>query len=195
MAIASQRAGAGGWDVTEVYPVPGGITLTNPQHNYDAPPLGTHQTDLSGNEFVLVDFGVNVPANGWQQGEFCTFILTTYAAARMTASGRGFVGVVMSANITSTLRYGWVQVYGVNTFAWANTSVTTAMGLTVPVTTDLGTIGASASTDVSVALFGCLAVTDPNSCASTALGTSALAAPCTVILNYPFITGQFWVGS
>jgi hypothetical protein len=38
-------------------------------------------------------------------------------------------------------------------------------------------------------------VSAPNSCASTLLGTSALAAPCTVILNYPFVSGQFLLTS
>jgi hypothetical protein len=151
--------------------------------------------DNSGNVFVLVDFGVNVPTNGWQQGEWCTYSLSTYAALRLSAANRGFVGVVMASGITSTLRYGWVQVYGVNAFAWANTSATTATPITVPVTTDLGTVTVSTSADTGVAMFGALVVGDPNSCASTALGTSALAAPCTVILNYPFITGQFVVSS
>lgn len=182
-----------GFDPTATYPAIGSVSLSQGDHPYDVPPVGTRIRDNAGNEFILCDC-VTPPANGWQQYEWVSFQGSTYAATRLTAAGRGFVGILMSAP-TATLRYAWVQVFGWNANAWCNTSCTTATPLIVPVTTDLGTVTVATSADTNVILRGALITTDPNSCASTALSTSALAAPGGVILNYPFVDGTFNISS
>jgi len=159
------------------------------------PALGTRCRDHQGNEYVLVDFGASQPTTGFQGGEFVSFD-HNYLATRITTTSRGWVGVIMAARgvtgtITTTNRYGWVQVYGINTFAWGSSDITSLTMLFVPATTDLGYLGSAlVATTVMLAIYGVIARTAPDTCASTALSTSALAAPFTVQLNYPFVTGN-----
>lgn len=160
------------------------------------PPLGTKTQDAVGNEYVLVDFGASQPTVGFHYGEFVVYD-HTFTATRLTDTSIGYVGVVMAGSaagtITTTNRYGWVQIYGVHTAAWGSTSITTALTghpLSVFATSDLGSVGSKGvSTALGGVIFGARAVSAPDSCASTALSTSALAAPFSVQLNYPFITG------
>jgi hypothetical protein len=150
--------------------------------------LGQRAYDTEGNEFVYVDF-----QESFIRGEWCVFD-HAFAAIQITAAARGWVGVV-DGTVSASDRFGWVQVRGVHTAAWATSGATTVDPVVVAATTDLGTIGTGTSADVSVLVFGAHVATAPDTCASTALGTSAVAAPCTVTLNYPYITGTFNVSS
>lgn len=150
--------------------------------------LGLRAYDASGNEYVYVDFQESCIAGEWVVFDH------NYAASQLTAASRGFVGVV-TGTVSASDRYGWVQVRGVHTAAWATSGATTADPVVIAATTDLGHVATGTSADVSVAVFGAKIATAPDTCASTALSTSALAAPATVVLNYPFVTGQFAVSS
>jgi hypothetical protein len=160
-------------------------------------PLGSRGNDANGNEYIFVDFGSSQPTTGFHYGEFVCFD-NAYLCTRLSATTIGNVGVVMAGSaavtITTTLRYGWVMVYGIHTAAWGDTSLTsaiTAHPLYAPVTTDLGWVGArGVTTSVASVIYGARACSAPDSCASTALSTSALAAPFTVQLCYPFINGS-----
>ena len=150
--------------------------------------LGSRGIDTDGNEYVYVDFQQALAIGEWVSFDH------NYAATRITAASRGFVGIVVGT-VSASDRFGYVQVRGVNTFAWASSGATTADPIVIAATTDLGAVGTGTSADTSVAVFNAKVCTAPDTCASTALSTSALAAPCTVILMYPFITGQFNVSS
>ena len=117
----------------------------------------------------------------------------TWTAGRLTNTSRGFVGVALTTHTANY--YGWAQVFGVNAFVWADTGVTTADPVIAPATTDLGHVAVATSADTGIAIFNMKFTVAPDSCASTALGTSAVSAPGTAILAYPFITGQFCVSS
>ena len=150
--------------------------------------LGRRAFDNDGNEYVYVDF-----QESCIRGEWVVFD-HSYAASQLTAASRGFVGVV-DGTVSASDRYGWVMVRGIHTAAWATSGATTADPVVIAATTDLGHVATGTSADVSVAVFGAKVCTAPDTCASTALSTSALAAPATVMLNYPFVTGQFAVSS
>jgi hypothetical protein len=150
--------------------------------------VGMRGFDSDGNGYVYVDFQESFIA-----GEWCAFD-HNYAATQLTAASRGWVGVVIGT-VSASDRYGWVQVLGVHTSAWATSGATTVDPVVIAATTDLGHISTGTSADVSVAVYGAKVMTAPDTCASTALSTSALAAPCTVILNHPFVTGAFAVSS
>lgn len=155
-------------------------------------PLGTRATDVNGNEYVFVDFGSSQPATGFHYGEFVVFD-HTFKATRISTGLLGWVGVIMAGSaavtITTTLRYGWVQVYGIHTAAWGTSDVTSLTQLYPVTTTDLGFLaGLATTTDVAL-ITGVRACSAADTCASTALSTSSLAAPFTAQLNYPFISG------
>lgn len=150
--------------------------------------FGSRGVDVDGNEYVYVDFQQALAIGEWVSFDH------NYAATRITSTSRGYVGIVVGT-VSASDRFGWVQVRGVNTFAWASSGATTADPIVIAATTDLGSVGTGTSADTSVAVFNAKVCTAPDTCASTALSTSALAAPCTVILMYPFITGQFAVSS
>ena len=149
--------------------------------------LGFLAADNAGNLYKYVQFGAAAI-----NGEVVAFD-GTYITSRLTSTSRGFVGVALATQAANA--FGWVQVYGVNAFVWADTGVTTADPLIAPATTDLGHVAVATSADTSVAIFNMKFTTAPDSCASTALGTSALSAPGTAVLAFPFITGQFMVSS
>lgn len=149
--------------------------------------LGFLAADASGNLYKYVSFGAAAV-----NGEVVAFD-GTYTTSRLTNTSRGFVGIALATQTSST--FGWVQVYGVNSFVWADTGVTTADPLIAAATTDLGHVAAATSGDTNVGIFNMKFTTPPDSCASTALGTSAVSAPGTAILAFPFITGQFCVTS
>lgn len=150
--------------------------------------LGTRGVDVDGNEFVYVDFQQALVA-----GEAVVFD-HNYAATRLTAASKGPVGIV-HGTVSASDRFGWVQVRGVCTFAWATSGATTADPVTIAATTDLGHFGTGTSADTSVKVQGIHIATAPDTCASTALSTSALAGVATVVLMYPFVDGTFAVSS
>lgn len=150
--------------------------------------LGQRASDVDGNEYVYVDFQESCIRGEWVSFDH------TYAASQLTAASRGWVGVV-DGTVSASDRFGWVMVRGIHTAAWATSGATTADPVVVAATTDLGHVATGTSADVSIAVYGAKVCTAPDTCASTALSTSALAAPCTVMLNYPFVTGQFAVSS
>jgi hypothetical protein len=150
--------------------------------------LGTRGVDVDGNEYIYVDFQESCIAGEW------VAISSGYLATQLTAASRGYVGVV-AGTVSASDRFGWVCVRGVVTNAWATSGATTVDPVVIAATTDLGHVATGTSADVSVLVSGAHVATAPDTCASTALGTSALAAPCTVILNYPFVSGVFAVSS
>jgi len=149
--------------------------------------VGTVARDASGNEYRYVQFGV-AAINGE-----VVVMDNTWTTSRLSSTSRGFVGIALATQAANA--FGWVQVYGVNSFVWADTGVTTADPVLAPVTTDLGHLAVQTSADTSIGIWGLHVATAPDSCASTALGTSALSAPCTVLLTYPLITGSFSISS
>jgi hypothetical protein len=161
-------------------------------------PLGTRATDVNGNEYVFVDFGAAPLATGFIYGSWVQFD-QNFLATILTTGARGWVGIVMAGSagqtVSATLRYGWVQIYGVHTGALGSSGVTTADGLITIATTDVGYVDKATSADTNQAIFNALARTAPNTCASTAFGTSALVAPFTAQLNYPFMAGWFGTAS
>jgi hypothetical protein len=160
---------------------------TSISHTTAVHTVGMLAHDASGNQYRYIQF-----ASAVINGELVV-IDHTWTGTRLSAALRGYVGVALTTQAANA--FGWVQVYGVNTFVWADSGVTTADGAIAPVTTDLGHLALQTSADTGIAIFGIRACTAPDSCASTALGTSALSAPCTAQLNFPYITGQFFVGS
>ena len=150
--------------------------------------LGMHGFDVDGNEYVYVDFQQALLAGEW------VVFNQSYAATRITgastsASLMGWVGVVIGT-VSASDRAGWVQVRGIHTAAWATSDATTNGIPVVYATTDQGGISTAATSGQGTVLYGVHICTDPDTCASTALSTSATLAPCTVMLNYPFITGD-----
>jgi hypothetical protein len=150
--------------------------------------LGSRALDVDGNEYVYVDF-----QESCIRGEWVSFN-HSYEATQLTAASKGWVGVV-DGTVSASDRFGWVMVRGVHTAAWATSGATTADPVVIAATTDIGHVATGTSADVSVLVFGAHVATAPDTCASTALGTSAVAAPCTVTLNYPYVTGTFNVSS
>lgn len=142
--------------------------------------LGTRARDVDGNEYVYVDF-----QESCINGEWVAFT-SAFAASQLTATSVGWVGVVVGT-VSASDRFGWVQVYGVNTFAWATSGSSSGAPVIIAATTDLGHIATDATSAQTIKVWGVLVASAPDTCASTALSTSALAAPATVILNYPFV--------
>ncbi len=150
--------------------------------------FGRRAYDNDGNEYVYVDF-----QESFIRGEWCAFD-SAFAATQLTSTSRGWVGVV-DGTVSASDRFGWVMVRGIHTAAWATSGATTADPVVIAATTDLGHVATGTSADTSILVSGAKICTAPDTCASTALSTSALAAPCTVMLNYPFISGVFAVSS
>jgi hypothetical protein len=150
--------------------------------------LGARAYDVDFNEYVYVDF-----QESFISGEWVAFD-SVYLATQLTAASRGYVGVV-SGTVSASDRFGWVMVRGIVTNAWATSGATTVDPVVIAATTDLGHVATGTSADTSILVYGAKICTAPDTCASTALGTSALAAPCTAMLSYPFVTGAFNVSS
>jgi hypothetical protein len=142
--------------------------------------LGTRGKDTDGNEYVYVDFQESCIAGEW------VAFGSTFAASQLTATSVGWVGVVVGT-VSASDRFGWVQVYGVHSAAWATSGSSSGAPVIIAATTDLGHIATDATSAQTIKVWGVLVASAPDTCASTALGTSALAAPATVILNYPFV--------
>ena len=98
-----------------------------------------------------------------------------------------WVGVVVGT-VSASDRFGWVQVYGIHSAAWATSNSSSGFPAIIAATTDLGTITTDGTSANNIGIQGVIVCSSPDTCASTALSTSALAAPATVMLNYPFIS-------
>jgi hypothetical protein len=150
--------------------------------------LGRIASDVDGNVYQYVAYGESVI-----KGEFVV-ISSAYVATQITSTSRGPVGVV-DGDATSD-QCGWVMIRGVHSAAWATSGSSSGFPVIAAATTDLGTVDTlGTSVDASFLISGILVASSPDTCASTALGTSAVAAPCTVILNYPFVTGSVSVAT
>jgi hypothetical protein len=144
--------------------------------------FGQRGTDIDGNVYIYCDFQETFIAGEWAA------ISSTYLATQITSTTRGWVGVVVGV-VSASDRAGWVQVYGIHSAAWATSDSSSGFPAIVAATTDLGTITTDGTSANTIGIQGVLVASSPDTCASTALSTSALAAPCTVILNYPFVSG------
>jgi hypothetical protein len=144
--------------------------------------FGTRGKDVDGNEYVYVDFQESCIAGEWVSFD------STFKATQLTNTSRGWVGVVVGT-VSASDRFGWVQVYGLHSAAWATSDSSSGLPAIVAATTDLGTITTDGTSAQTIGVQGVLVCSSPDTCASTALSTSALAAPATVMLNYPFVTG------
>ncbi len=145
--------------------------------------FGARAVDTEGNEYVYVDF-----QQALLRGEWVSFDVS-YKATRLTSTSRGFVGVV-DGTVSASDRAGWVMVRGICSFAWATSDSSSGFPVIAAATTDTGSVATlGTSVDASIAIQGVLVASSPDTCASTALSTSALVAPATFLLNYPFITG------
>lgn len=141
--------------------------------------LGMRGVDVDGNEYVYVDF-----QEAFLAGEWVSFT-SAYAASQLTSTSRGWVGVVIGT-VSASDRFGWVQVYGKHTAAWANSGASSGNPVIIGATTDTGHVNTGVA---GVLVYGVIVASSPDTCASTALSTSSVAAPATVILNYPFVNG------
>jgi hypothetical protein len=129
-------------------------------------PLGTRGFDGAGGEYIYLQGVLNTAAGSWVT--FDEAHLTTLA----TANAQGRVGVAMAAIGAS--KYGWYQIYGMNTIAKVLTSF--ADNGKVYLTSTAGSVD---DTDVAGdAVIG-------------AIGRSAIAALhagcATMELNYPIV--------
>jgi len=155
---------------------------TSEVHSSQGETLGQLAVDSSGNIYMYVDFQEAFVAGEW------AVVDHTYKAFQLSNTLAGYVGVVVGT-VSASDRFGWIQVYGVHTAAWGTSDVTSGQPLIVAATTDLGHV-APMTTTAGVAVFGAIARSAPDTCASTALSTSALAAPFTVQLNFPYVSRQ-----
>jgi hypothetical protein len=160
----------------------GAASPTTEVHSSQLEKLGQLAVDSDNNIFMYVDFLESCIAGEW------VVINSAFGASQISASLAGRVGVVVGT-VSASDRYGWVQIYGVHTAAWGTSGITSGEALVVAATTDLGHV-AGMTTTVGVVVFGAIARSNPDTCASTALSTSALAAPFTVELNFPYVSRQ-----
>src|SRR5688572_24600587 len=93
--------------------------------------LGTRARDNDGNEYVYVDFQESCIA-----GEWVSFT-SAFAASQLTSTSVGWVGVVIGT-VSASDRFGWVQVYGVHSAAWATSGSSSGFPVVIAATTDLG---------------------------------------------------------
>lgn len=143
------------------------------------PPLGTQAKDADGNIYTYVDFQEACVA-----GEWVTYN-SAYAASGMTTTTHGPLGVVIGT-VSASDRFGWIQVYGVNSAALGTSSVSTALALILSApSTDISVPDvATTSLSLESIIQGATAVT----AASTAT-TTVIPASFTVQLNFPFAYG------
>lgn len=169
-------------NITNLVGSAGSASPTSEVHSSQAERLGQLAMDGDGNIYMYVDFQESCIAGEW------VVVNHNYAASQLSSTATGYVGVVVGT-VSASDRFGWVQVYGVHTSAWGTSGITSGEALVVAATTDLGHV-AGMTTTVGIAVFGAIARSAPDTCASTALSTSALAAPFTVQLNFPYVSRQ-----
>lgn len=151
--------------------------------------LGVRGVDTDGNIYVYVDF-----QQALIRGEFVC-LDSSYLATRLTTTSRGWVGVVVGT-VSASDRFGWVQVYGTNSYALATSGSSSGFPAILIATTDLGAIDTlGTSVDASIAISGILVTATGDTCGTTALSSSSVVVPSSVMLNFPFITGVNSVAS
>jgi hypothetical protein len=151
--------------------------------------LGLRATDVDGNIYAYVDF-----QQALIRGEFVAFD-SAFAATRLAVTSRGWVGIVVGT-VSASDRYGWVQIYGINTAALMTSGSSSGFPAILVATTDLGAIDTlGTSVDASIAISGILVTAGPDTCASTDLSSSSVSARGSVMLNFPFVTGVNSVAS
>jgi len=150
--------------------------------------LGCRARDVSGNEYVYVDF-----QSAFTVGE-AVAITTTFTGVQVTTATVGPIGLACGTATSDSC--GWIQVYGSGSALGSSLLVIGAVGLgdttggysyLLPYTTTLvhvegiyvtlGTTGGTASSGFTL-----------GSSVGTA-NTSVLGGLVTVQLNYPFISG------
>lgn len=148
--------------------------------------LGTRARDVSGNEYVYVDF--QAPA---VVGEVFA-ISSSFTATDVTTATVGPVGIVVASSVTSD-SCGWLQIYGSGSALGSSLLVIGAVGLgdtsdgisyLLPYSTTLiqvsgiyVTVGSSGGSAVSSADW------------TSASLSSQMGGLVTVSLNYPFVQG------
>jgi hypothetical protein len=142
--------------------------------------LGMKGWDVDGNEYVYVDF-----QESFVNGEWVAFI-GDFKASQLGSSSTGFVGLVQ-ATVSASDRAGWVMVRGVATTALATSGSSGGFPVIVAATTDLGAIATDGTSANSTYISGILITASPDTCATTALSSSAGQGIASVLLNYPFI--------
>lgn len=142
--------------------------------------LGMRGFDTAGNEYVYVDF-----QESFVNGEWVSFN-GNFQASQLGSSSLGYVGLVQ-ATVSASDRFGWVMVRGASSFALATSGSSGGFPTVVAATTDLGSIATDGTSAQSVYISGILITTSPDTCASTALSSSASQGIAAVLLNYPFI--------
>lgn len=142
--------------------------------------LGMKGYDVDGNEFVYVDF-----QESCVNGEWVAFI-GDYKASQLGSASLGYVGLVQ-ATVSASDRAGWVMVRGVSATALATSGSSGGFPVIVAATTDLGTIATDGTSANPIVINGILITASPDTCATTALSSSAGQGIASVILNYPFI--------
>ena len=145
--------------------------------------LGTRARDVSGNEYMYIDFGAAFIA-----GELVA-ISTAFAGSECTASTVGPVGLAMGTQSSDTC--GWVQIYGTGY----------ALGTTLLVIGPVGLDATSGGISFVVpqttgvnAILGMYCVLGSTATSATAgetsvAGSSVIGGLVTVQLNYPFANG------
>lgn len=126
--------------------------------------LGTRANDSSGNQYIYLKGVGSTAAGSWVSYD------ENYATTLLAANAVGAVAIAMAA-VDATTKYGWYQIYGVNTVAKTDT-VAADKALFID-----GTAGRADDAVVT----GDLIV----GAASMTADTSNVA---TVQLNYPFVT-------
>ena len=167
-------------NITNLVGSAGAASPTSEVHSSQLERLGQLAMDGDGNIYMYVDFQESCVAGEW------VAISHAFAASQLTNTSRGYVGVVVGT-VSASDRFGWVQVYGIHTAALGSSNITSGDSFVASATTATGGVF-PATTSVGVAIFGAVARSAADTCASTAL--SADAAPFTVQLNFPFISGQ-----
>lgn len=126
--------------------------------------LGTRLRDTAGNEYIYLKGVTSTAAGSW-----VTFD-ENYATTLLAANAVGPVAIAMAA-IDASTKYGWYQIYGINTVAKTDT---------VAADKALFIDGTSGRADDAV-VTGDLIV-----------GASSMAADssnvCTVNISYPYVT-------
>lgn len=143
--------------------------------------LGQRALDVDGNEYVYVDF-----QEAFVNGEWVAFT-GTYLAIQLGSASVGYVGLVQ-ATVSASDRFGWVMVRGKSATALATSGSSGGFPVIVAATTDLGSIATDGTSANSVVITGILITASPDTCATTALSSSAGQGIASVILNYPFIS-------
>lgn len=126
--------------------------------------IGTRANDSSGNQYIYLKGVGSTAAGSWVSYD------ENYATTLLAANAVGSVAIAMAA-VDATTKYGWYQIYGVNTIAKTDT-VAADKALFID-----GTAGRADDAVVTGDLI-----------VGAASMTSDTSNVATVQLNYPFVT-------